>query len=718
VAKATLGGMTILGSAPARWCLREGTNPVIEFFDLRPEDAQALLGSTSAVTLHFEVPGGAVDVKELWVLYEAPSDTPYYRRVAVADRRWFWPYAHVLRRYNMRKRTGVKRATSIDGVPENDPVLDNVAFHEWSLYSPVGDNGSPSKRWRAVQALNDTMTDLLEPDMSSVASIRVDLPQTAKDVPMEDVQIDDQGDAALHQLLKYLPEARVWIDYDGTIVIDSRVSGGEVNMVGALGSEIVGGGHVVRVNNALLRPKKINFYYTREIELRLDFAEPDSVSNTTAAMQAEDRVVENVLPSPDYQLEVNGQKMPEGAWITLPQAMVAWGDITASFGKLDYDILCKAFVPFMDLWGILQNLVSLHTDVDWGSRFAVLQSHWRQTFRLNPRWLARILSLRAYRVATIDRALGSRAPAIIYSNWCALGTQRLYLKNIIEQQKCEYARNYDVFPADGILGSDNRPAPATVTILDEDQGIIRADYQVDTVRLTDMVLPGVIEENCRPTARIDMAGRSFDPITFDSVITGTEADRIPRLKRSHKAAIILTAVPGAPNNRTQLQKVTVFPTSNAGACQGPEWHVRIGSNIETARYQWSDDKASLIEQAFGVGADVAAANASDALTDMEGLCINLESGAVGAASLRAISDAAAARLWASLADHMVGTASGMLNAALWPAGWLGEVCHEIAAQTGAGTTRVTLPEQLPRFNLFGYMDSNTRAVVLKQVEGK
>jgi hypothetical protein len=536
---------------------------------------------------------------------------------------------------------------------------------------------------------------------------------------MENVELDDAGDAAVDRILKYIPEARVWVDYDGTVVFDSRTGGAEAAQVDAMRPELVGKGHIVKLSNARLRPSRINVLFTREIEVRFNFKEPATASGTVA-LGANDRKCDNVLPIPDYQLTVSGQSYAEGTWITFPQAMNAWDTLSSTFGKLDYDILCKAFVPFMDLWAALQHLGSQNDIANWAPRLAAVQQHWRQTFRINQRWNDRILSLRPYRVGTIDRTTGSRSPAVAYCDYVSLGTQRLWLSNIRSGTDAQYARNYTCYADGDMLGSSNRPAPAIVSIVDEDQGIIRADFQADVIRLTDMVLPGNVVDASVPTAQIDLAGRSFRPLTFDSII-GSTLDNIPRLSGEHAIAFILTAIPGAPNNNTQLHKVTVGPNDvadivgNIGPCNGPEWNIRIGSNVETARIKWQDSQSAVIERAFGIGVDVPAAQSADDSAVLNTLCVNYETSGDDGASLKAIAKAAAARVYAHLADRQVGSASGIINGLLRPAGWLAGVVHEVATN-GEPTTHLALPEAVPQLSLFGYMDANTRAIVMREVK--
>jgi hypothetical protein len=482
--------------------------------------------------------------------------------------------------------------------------------------------------------------------------------------------------------------------------------------------ELVGFGHIVTLNNALMRPARINVYFTREIEVRFDFAEPSTYVGGTQVLNAESRVCDNVLPVPDYQLPETNPTWCEGTWITMNQAFEAWGTLGEDVGYLNYDLLCKAFVPFMDIMSILQAVGSNDVRVDWGARLAAVQQHWRQTFRINPRWKSRIKALRPYRVATLDTTTGKRSPAVAYCDYMTLGTQRLWMKNFRDATDHEFARNYVGYPAAGTkLDSTFKPAPGIVSIVDEDQGIIRLDFIMDPIRLTDCVVPGNMVENSRPSARIDQVNNTYRPITFDSVIMGTQADSIPRLKPSHKIAFVMTAIPGAPNNNTQLQKVTVFPgdVRAKGDCRGPVWNVFVGSNIETARIKWSDDDSAAIERAFGIGNDVPASANDGAMTALDGLCVNLFGPSEGAASLRGIALAVAARIYGRLADHLVGSAAGAMNPALRPMGWISEIVHEIGTN-GAPVSKMHMPDTIPALSLHSYLDPDTRATVMRLVK--
>src|SRR5258705_3295322 len=105
---ATLAGIPLLNSKPIRWSIREGVAPVIETFHIIPGEASGL-SKERAVTLELKGPRGGITFKNLWIIDFPPGPNPYIAAVTVADRRYWWQYPHVLRRFNMRRRVGVKR---------------------------------------------------------------------------------------------------------------------------------------------------------------------------------------------------------------------------------------------------------------------------------------------------------------------------------------------------------------------------------------------------------------------------------------------------------------------------------------------------------------------------------------------------------------------------------------------------------------------------------
>jgi len=710
-----LDGKKALGSATLSWSFTEGVRPHFAEVDLLPSDADALVsGALRPITLRISTGGSAVEIRNLYVISRVPSDTPQIARVQIADRRWFWGKVHVLRRFNMRRNVGYKRLA-----PGSLDVLSPVKADVWYAPFSLPGESSSSEPWSGSKILDSVLRFVLKRESESGGAsagfiIENTISSGLANYPIENLELDDPGDAAIERVLSYLPQAGVCVDADGTVRVFDRTSERDRKIVEDLGPEKVGRGHVEIIDLARVRPSEVRVHFTRECEVRFDFDEP-SATGGTVARGSEDLFVENVLPVPDFTLKLtSGESVSQGTWITIGQALSAWG-APPGLGRLDYDILRKAFVPYLDLWAPLRLAGQRDPDADWGSRLEALQHHWRKTYRINRRFMDRILQLHAYRVAVIDQETGTRAPAMAYGDYCTLGSQRSMLAEAFGgKADLTYCQNYDAYPFGGALGGTEKPAPATVTILDHDQGIVHLDYLMDRARLFEMVMPGQLDETTAPNG--SLKGRN-NPITFNAI---GRSHQVPRFKSGYKLILLLSAIPGAPNDERQLQTlvrrpqdvVSFFPSGARTALlasRGPVVDVRIGAAVETARVAWADSKGKEIKKAFGI---------ESGKPDLKSLTINLgnqEGIGIRGASLDAIADAAAARVYAGALDRPMGQKAVTLNTAAQLAGWLSEV-RWIVATTGEVSTEVrTAPSVVP-LNLFALLPANVRRVVLKTAQ--
>jgi hypothetical protein len=715
VPKATLGGCVLIASRPVTWTVSAGVFPNTEIFDVMPEDAKKLLGKTAPVKLEIE---GGITVSNLWVIGESPSSVPAVRCLIVSDRRWMWPYAYVYRRFNMRKRVGVKRLTVPGNPPQIQEIGDTVKFHAWSLREGT----TP---WTAKDAIQSVFDEVNALDLGGVPTV-INKTDFLKSLPIENLIIDDDGDAAIERVLGCFPGLKVWVDLSGNIIIDSENNlAGVADQAAKILPEIVGGGHIVTVSNAVRRPSKVTVLFSREHELRFDFAELES-SKLTVVNPVDTREVTNVLPIPDWKLSIGGVDYCQGTWISFPQAFSSWGDVTPEFGVMDYDWLMKSLLPHNGMFAIVQGWAELNTKVDWTARLSSISQHFRQTYRINPGWMSKISTLKANRIATLDPITGNRSPAIAYCDYVSFFTQRLWSDNkrMNTPRNLEYARNYKGYPSqiDGggvVIGSaideNSQPAPAEISVVDPDLGIIRADFIVDPLRLSDLILPGNILATAMPSCQLDRSNGKYIPITLDSVIDGCDKIHMPALDGKFKIAFVLTATPAAPNDTRQLYGVDIMPgdvateVPNLGVCMGPAMQIRVSPTVETARFAWSDapEDVKAIEASFGIGG---------AIPSMEGikhLCVNGDDKNF-AASLQSIAKAVAAQFYATLVDHQVGSASGVMNASMAPIGWIKAVIHELT-MTGELVTHLAIPDKIPEMNLFRYMDAGTRALIMHEI---
>ena len=202
-------------------------------------------------------------------------------------------------------------------------------------------------------------------------------------------------------------------------------------------------------------------------------------------------------------------------------------------------------------------------------------------------------------------------------------------------------------------------------------------------------------------------------MTFDSI---GEGQRPPMLTGSHKAAFIVSAIPGGPNDDRQFTRLVRRPDDVANLlpqfaregladARGPIMEVRVGAGVETARVAWIDDFANLIEAAFGVS------GSPGQEPELSSLTINRSSDA-GGGSLDAIATTVAARIYASFCDHREGAKTVMLSPGAVPTGYLDEVAHAVG-EDGTYQTTVSMPPRPPTLNLWAMLPDSTRRYLMR-----
>lgn len=728
--KATINDKPILGGGVVAWPLREGTKPVIQTFEMAPLDAINVATSGGPVTLKITPEeGNEVVVRGLFVLNIQPGDSPYISKITLADLRVWWSYPCTKRSFNVRRNVGTKRLFANDQVPQVNPIASKVAYHPATL--------NKARPFEPLSMLQNALKRLEQHNRENGYGgfqVIIDdrIGSKLSPLPVEGVLLDDTGDQALDRVLSYLPEAMVYVDYDAVVIVTSRATGDEKKVIQALMPEIVDEGHTDLVQNRLIRPREIHVLFTREVELRFDFTEQRLAVGTISVDPPDSRTLQNVLPSPDYQLEVAdgvpGDKAPvcQGTWLNFDEAFNYWGTLprlrrNGSARKLDHDLIQRAFIPQMDLWAAIGMAGERPNDAgelrDWMARIVACQNHYRMTFRISAPFMDRILSIRAYRATTADPVSKTRSPALAYGDYCILPTQRMIWKNIADKKPMDYAINKTAYPTTGILDATAEPSPCDVEVVDSDQGIIRLNYKSNPIYgANETILPSQMAGDAIPTA--DITNR-FRPVSFDTVL---RSGNPPRLSPSYQMAVVLTAVPAAPNTNDQLHRIVVKPGDISGMlpdsqtagledARGPVMEIRIGAGVEVARVAWNDARRVDIEKIFGLP------EGAEGAPNLQGLVINED--ATGdlrnGASLNAIAKAAAARIYASLVDRFEGGMTGHMNGQVRPAGWLSEVRHELR-QDGETVTVLEMPPQIPQLSLFGWLDSATRQSVLGLVQ--
>ncbi|MFZ9881465.1 MAG: hypothetical protein ACO3QC_08705, partial [Phycisphaerales bacterium] len=218
----TLGGQPLAGTQAIAWKFVSGVTPYTTTVSvhtnvwpkLKPFKGKPLVLQIT------DSRGVTVTVNDVYILHEAPSDSPHRASFVISDKRWLWAYKLVVRDYNMPRKTGDR--TALNSVPvELQTVVDRYDFLPYSL-----DQG---RRWTAQRAVEDVL-DILE---STGRGRNRDRSWEVDSWPIKDtsgtgasgqftvqnVTLRDSGDVALARLLSYIPGADVYVDARGKVVV-------------------------------------------------------------------------------------------------------------------------------------------------------------------------------------------------------------------------------------------------------------------------------------------------------------------------------------------------------------------------------------------------------------------------------------------------------------------------------------------------------------------
>ena len=634
----------VLASGPCNWVIKEGTTPTIEQFQVTPDTASAMWNhakDNKPFTLFLSCEGESLKVEFLYMIGRAAGPNEYVKAVAIADRRWFWSYAWMgPRRFNWRRRIGVKRPEEFNAPATiATPVLPEVWYAPWSLKqkadpnplsSPPNPDSSTDGVWKARDLMEEIFKTVFQIEKVTTGNepkVIWRIPRPKASLPLENVVIDTAGDDAIANGLNYLPEHNVYIHPNGDVIVKNKTFGSEkyLALKGDRGGyEKVGKGHAELINNALVRPRRIHVLFTREVEVRFDFWEKFSYVSgggfgfaaNIGANQLElhkARMMYNVLPVPDWLLPHTTPPKVMGTWVTFDEALAVWNqsivnDLAEEGVKLnlDYPLIRKAMVPFLDLWAGFRLLGLYHPNNDWMGRIGAIQAHYRRTFMINQTWLNRIQQMKSYRQACVDPENGARSPALVLANHTRLASQKSMRIDALKGAKgwdgvinlampvLSYPAINDADadePPPCLAGEENDPAnrypiteskipgygtgvggggtgivhaPATLQIEDSDQGILSIDFKADPYRTYEQVLPGLMRlENATGPGTADSipptqdSGPSADPTHLDKPIAfnmlSTVDLRVPALSPRHKVATIFTCIPASTSHHIDTE---------------------------------------------------------------------------------------------------------------------------------------------------------------------
>jgi hypothetical protein len=621
----TLGGVPLAANAGIAWKFQTGTQPYQTVFSTTRDLWDRKLKNQRGKELTLKIVDGqntTTEIKKVFILHEVASDSPHRASFLVSDIRWKWQYKLVARDYNLPRKTGEKSGYFANLPVELDPIIDVWGFCEHSLKDQ-------KTKWKAKEAVEDVLKIITDKDAAG-GEYKIDSwPIKEEEQPEEGemafqgVVLRDPADVALSRLLGYIPGAEIYIDKDGKAVVFNAADFDESDKYYSELPKIQwDGDHSVVIERDAIRPSNVKVYFQREVEVIFTFEDNygRSGGSTTTGNPRDLPTMQNVIPTVDrltlveiqnpYTGEWSWENVVAGTWVQMDKWLQAMDEDRPS-GSAPWTFeTIRAHWLMGDLEGVLgAKGQDLDSTANVAMRVQALRQHFRQTFRINPRYVVRSREILPHRVATLDPISGTRTPASVWGQSCFVPSTKGKLIAAIDQ---EQAKNYKVFinvdnyktPFDSRSWAQIPVAPATVTMLDPDVGVFRVDWSTGPYGLKDSVIPcNLVEEsdvNVPAVVTRDLAEQDKKAVGAAMKIeSGTNGIF---LRDTLKLAVMMTVVPNAPNNERQFYPITVEASDISKAFQkefgiedgdGPTLEVFVPPGELTARFAWTDDDECL-----------------------------------------------------------------------------------------------------------------------------
>lgn len=599
-----LAGVSLAANSPIAWRFQTGTQPYVTTMSVHESHWPRLQGQMGQdLTLEIKDSAGTITtIRNVSILHPVSSTAPHLRSFLVADRRWRWPYKLVARDYNIPKKTGDRTAKV--NVPF--PAYVTVDQYEYKAYSLDGD-----KRWTAKRALTDIL-QTVDPGAWMVESFPIEGDSEAGVFTLQNIALRDAGDVAIARLLGYIPGADVYVDQDGVVrVIDAADLLAAELAHSQLPKATWDGDRTEYIDRSQIRPSKVVVHYQRQFEMLVRYQD-DYSESTPMEVDKDDLYLENVIPTVDPETEVTvfdpnvdgdvTKTVPQGTWIAVDRWLHAADRISQGGLEWSFDTIQRHWLKG-DLDGVLGGRgLDLDPTGNQSMRIQALKTHFRQTFRINPRVMERLRDIQAYRIGVLDPVTGSRAPSSVWGQFCIVPTDKGKLmagRNTTENIKV--FRNVDPYQDLGNSDiTDQAPSQAQISILDRDLGIFRVNWFLSPYGDQASIIPSnLVQEGDTNVPKVtvrDLIEQDIEPIGAGCKIDGGTNGIF--LRDSMRLDVLMSATSGAPNDKRQFFSVDVYPSEVQSIYRtefrikggfGPPLEVFVSPGEVTARFAWDSD---------------------------------------------------------------------------------------------------------------------------------
>jgi len=697
---AKLGGIPLDMSHAIEWPLKSGVAPASLVIDTAihvVEQLMEMAGEPVTLEIASSVKDGpTMEVEQLYVLEEAAGSTPDRRRVMVVDRRIWLRHTRISRSYNIRRSSG--DLTLLGG------AIESASLKDLELYAPYSLQEEETK-WTAEAILEDVLTKLVEDDYE----IRMDVP----DVAIEDLELEDPGDSALRLVFAHVPGAGLFVDLTGKLIIFDTRGGDEKDALAGRTIHWPGSGSSdwpVLADRRGIRASKVRVFFGTRVEAKVICTEND----TTLATVDEGLHAKNVLSLPDRSLLVSyslgGEERKRGqmSWVpfgdaTTYGALEAWAAdgnnaIHPTADDLSQEIFRKHFCSGLSYVRHYYTNPFGATNRIWASRLQAGLGNWRSTWQFEPHWWGRIKVFRTTRLAIINPEFGrSQAPSPVFQNYLIRPT---HLGVVKSEQLSGRLQHGSIVEVD--LGNDPEVSPFFVMPRDFEAGVFALRPALDPFGEYGQLVPGTLVGGELP---------SLDPGLWNEAQAAFSTWTKIELQKNHVAHVILTIIPGSPNDERRLYQHEVGPEDlgdmlgrEVGEAVAPPVDIRIMPSLITADFGWRDTW--------------------DGGPGWNGVKGVLENGnyagifgeLLNEVHIQDVARAVAAAYYSGLLDRVeTQGAEHELDPQAEPAGTLSDVVHKLYPD-GKTTTRLIATKIHRPDSLWRWLPADTRRVIMRSLE--
>lgn len=612
----TLGDVPLAGSGVITWRFTTGTAPFVATMSVHDSYWDRLkekIGQDVALVI-VDSRGVRTVVQKLSILHVVPSAAPHLVTFLVADQRWRWPYRLVVRDYNITKKSG-NRTSLGENVPvETVVTVDQYEYRRSSL-------NRDGYRWTAKELVADVLEEVIgEPEGSAWVIDSFPIQdggggggREAGQLSIQNVSVRDGGDAAISRALAYVPGAEVWVDADGVVrVIDATDLQAADEHMGKLPPSTWDGEVGTLVDRAAIRPSSVLVHYQREVECM--FTLDQDMGDTISPPNRDEAYLENVIPTVDPETTITDydpetgrllrRVVPPGTWVEARQWLGAMDAIRPTGVPWSWEVI-SAFWLTGDLDGALGVRADTSEVANVAARVGAFKQHFRQTYRINRRFMHRVADIREVRVGLLDPVTGARSPAAVWSQVCVRASNKgLRMPSRLNPDRALLWTNVSHLPSGSEPIIKSIPGPASVSIMDHDLGIFRVDWLTSVYGTEADIVPSHVVDRSYGLAvpTRDLAQQDTRPMGPGMRRQGAATGLY--LSRTLEMHVCMTIVPAAPNNARQCHRERVEARDIAELFRtefriqdgdGPEMHVYVPPTEATARFGWSTDDATARE---------------------------------------------------------------------------------------------------------------------------